>query len=262
MDQTGNRPNIEIRDVTKIYPFVQVKGLFGRKQQREALERQRAMPHQTNEGVIALQHISLTVPAGTFLSILGPSGCGKTTLLRILSGLEAPTVGEVCFGNRVMNGLPPEEWNVAMVFQNYNLYPHFTVFDNIAFPLRSLHTPREELEQTVRETAQLLRIGDCLDRLPGDLSGGEQQRVAIARAIVRKPDLFLMDEPFSNLDAPLRSALGVVVKRLHASLGTTFLYVTHDEREAVSLGERVLVMEEGKLVRDVPANQYFPPEEE
>ncbi|MBP3520344.1 MAG: ATP-binding cassette domain-containing protein [Oscillospiraceae bacterium] len=256
MEQSRNSPDIELKELVKIYPFVKV-GIFDRKRQREALEKQRAMPYLTNEGVIAVQHINLSIPAGSFVSILGPSGCGKTTLLRMLSGLEKPSAGEVWFGDRLMNGLPPEEWNAAMVFQSYNLYPHLTVFDNIAFPLRSLHMPREELEETVTGAAELLQIDHLLDRLPGDLSGGEQQRTAIGRAIVRKPDLFLLDEPFSNLDAPMRSALGAAIKRLHASLGATFLYVTHDEREAVSLGERILVMEEGKLVRDVPAGEYF-----
>ncbi len=256
MEQNRSRPDIEVKELVKIYPFVKV-GIFARKKQKEILEKQQAMPHLTNEGVIAVQHINLSIPAGSFVSILGPSGCGKTTLLRMLSGLEKPSAGEVWFGERLMNGLPPEEWNAAMVFQTYNLYPHLTVFDNIAFPLRSLHIPREELEETVLEAAGLLQMDHLLDRLPGDLSGGEQQRVAIGRAIVRKPDVFLLDEPFSNLDAPLRSSLGSAIKKLHASLGATFLYVTHDEREAVSLGERILVMEEGTLVRDVPASQYF-----
>lgn len=192
--------SIELRDVAKIYPFVETGGLLGRRQRIEQLARQKAMPYVTNEGVIVLQHIDLTIRDGEFLVLLGPSGCGKTTLLRLLSGLETPTVGSVLFDGKDMAGVPPEDRDVAMVFQNYSLYPHFTVFDNIAFPLRNLHIPRQELTETVERMAALLDLSDCLNRLPFQLSGGQVQRVAIARALVRKPRLFLMDEPFSNLD--------------------------------------------------------------
>ena len=248
---------IELSGIVKIYPFAQVRGLLGRKKQQELLTRQKAMPHTTNEGVVVLQKINLSIQPGEFVVILGPSGCGKTTLLRLIAGLEEPSLGQVRFDGKVMNGLPPEERDVAMVFQNYSLYPHLTAFDNIAFPLRNLHIPRGELESTVRHMAQLLQIEQCLDRLPSELSGGQLQRIAIARALVRRPQVFLMDEPFSNLDAPLRASLRAIVKRLHQELGTTFIYVTHDQNEALSLGERILVMREGQIVQDGSAAEVY-----
>ena len=252
--------SIELRDVAKIYPFVETGGLLGRRQRIEQLARQKAMPYVTNEGVIVLQHIDLTIRDGEFLVLLGPSGCGKTTLLRLLSGLETPTVGSVLFDGKDMAGVPPEDRDVAMVFQNYSLYPHFTVFDNIAFPLRNLHIPRQELTETVERMAALLDLSDCLNRLPFQLSGGQVQRVAIARALVRKPRLFLMDEPFSNLDAPMRAALRRMVKRIHTELGTTFVYVTHDQTEALALGERILIMKDGCVLQDgTPAQIYTGP---
>lgn len=252
--------DIELDGLLKICPFAKTSGILGRKKQREILERQKAMPYTTDEGVIVLQHVSARIKAGEFVVLLGPSGCGKTTLLRLIAGLESPTLGEVRFNGQVMNGLPPEDRDVAMVFQNYSLYPHLTVFDNIAFPLRTAHIPREELEATVYGMAELLEMEDCLSRLPSELSGGQLQRVAIARALVRKPQVFLMDEPFSNLDAPLRAELRRQVKRIHQSLGTTFLYVTHDHNEALSLGQRILVMRDGWVVQDgTPAEIYFQP---
>ena len=248
---------IALSGIVKIYPFTQVRGLIGRKKQRELLERQKAMPHTTNEGVVVLQKINISIQPGEFVVLLGPSGCGKTTLLRLIAGLEDPSLGEVRFDGKVMNGLPPEQRDVAMVFQNYSLYPHLTAFDNIAFPLRNLHIPRGELEATVRHMAGLLQIEQCLDRLPSELSGGQLQRIAIARALVRRPQVFLMDEPFSNLDAPLRASLRAMVKRLHQELGTTFVYVTHDQNEALSLGERILVMREGQIVQDGSAAEVY-----
>lgn len=189
--------------------------------------------------------------------LLGPSGCGKTTLLRILAGLEEPTLGEVCFDGRDMHLVPPEDRDIAMVFQNYSLYPHLSVFDNIAFTLRTQHIPREQIEKTVGEMGELLGISECMDRLPSQLSGGQLQRVAIARALVRKPKLFLMDEPFSNLDAQLRASLRKLVKKIHAALGTTFVYVTHDQQEALLMGQRILVMRDGMIVQDgTPARIY------
>lgn len=248
---------IALSGIVKIYPFVRIRGLIGRKKQRELLKRQKAMPHTTNEGVVVLQKINVNIRPGEFVVLLGPSGCGKTTLLRLIAGLEEPSLGQVRFDGKVMNGLPPEQRDVAMVFQNYSLYPHLTAFGNIAFPLRNLHIPRGELEATVRHMAQLLQIEQCLDRLPSELSGGQLQRIAIARALVRRPQVFLMDEPFSNLDAPLRASLRTMVKRLHQELGTTFVYVTHDQNEALSLGERILVMREGQIVQDGSAAEVY-----
>ncbi len=252
--------DIELDGLVKIFPFAETGGVFGRKKRRELLERQRAMPYTTNEGVVVLQRVSARIRAGEFVVLLGPSGCGKTTLLRLIAGLESPTLGEIRFNGQVVNALPPEERDVAMVFQNYSLYPHLTVFDNIAFPLRMDHVPREKLEETVRDMAEILEMEAYLSRLPAELSGGQLQRVAIARALVRRPQVFLMDEPFSNLDAPLRAELRRYVKRLHQSLGTTFLYVTHDHNEALSLGGRLLVMRDGMVEQDgTPAEIYFQP---
>lgn len=252
--------DIELDGLLKIFPYAGTGGVFGRKKRREMLERQRAMPYTTNEGVVVLQHISARIRSGEFVVLLGPSGCGKTTLLRLIAGLESPTLGEIRFDGRTVNPLPPEERDVAMVFQNYSLYPHLTVFDNIAFPLRAAHMPRAELEETVCAMAEILEMEECLPRLPAELSGGQMQRAAIARALVRKPQVFLMDEPFSNLDAPLRAELRRYVKRLHQSLGATFLYVTHDHNEALSLGQRILVMRDGMVEQDgTPAEIYFQP---
>ena len=251
---------LELVDLLKIYPFQKVSGVFGRKKKAALLEKQRAMPYTTNEGVIALQHVSAKILPGEFVVLLGPSGCGKTTLIRLIAGLDEPTLGEVRYDGKSVNALPPEERDVAMVFQNYSLYPHLSVFDNIAFPLRTTHMPREEVEAAVHEMARLLGLGSVLKRLPSELSGGQNQRVAIARALVRRPRLFLLDEPFSNLDAPLRASLRQELKKLHAALGTTFLYVTHDQNEALALATRILVMHEGMIVQDgTPAAVYNRP---
>ena len=249
--------SIELKEILKIYPYTQIKGIFGRKKKQELLEKQRAMPYVTNEGVVVLQHINVSIKPGEFVVLLGPSGCGKTTLLRILAGLEEPTLGEVFFDGKDMRMVPPEDRDVAMVFQNYSLYPHLSVFDNIAFTLRTQHIPREQIQETVGEMGQLLGISECMDRLPAQLSGGQLQRVAIARALVRKPKLFLMDEPFSNLDAQLRTSLRQLVKKIHAALGTTFIYVTHDQQEALLMGQRILVMRDGMIVQDGTPGQIY-----
>ena len=250
---------IELVDLLKIYPFQKVSGL-GRRKKAALLERQRAMPYTTNEGVIALQHVSAAIAPGEFVVLLGPSGCGKTTLIRLIAGLDEPTLGEVRFDGVCVNALPPEERDVAMVFQNYALYPHLNVYDNIAFPLRTAHMPSEELDAAVRGMARQLGIEGCLKRLPAELSGGQNQRVAIARALVRRPKLFLLDEPFSNLDAPLRAGLRQTLKKLHADLGTTFIYVTHDQNEALSLATRILLLHDGMVVQDgTPAEVYQRP---
>lgn len=249
--------SIELNEVLKIYPYTEVKGIFGRKKKQELIEKQKAMPYVTNEGVIVLQHINVTIREGEFVVLLGPSGCGKTTLLRILAGLEEPTLGEVIFDGKDMKLVPPEDRDVAMVFQNYSLYPHLSVFDNIAFTLRTQHMPREQIEETVGGMGELLGISDCMDRLPSQLSGGQLQRVAIARALVRKPKLFLMDEPFSNLDTQLRASLRQLVKKIHASLGTTFIYVTHDQQEALLMGQRILVMRDGIIAQDGTPEQIY-----
>ena len=195
----------------------------------------------------ALRGVDLEIGAGECMVLLGPSGCGKTTLLRLLAGLETPDAGQLWIGDRVVNDLPPAERDVAMVFQNYALYPHFTVFENIAFPLSARRVAEAEIGPRVRRAAERLELGSLLDRRPAELSGGQQQRVALARAIVRNPVVYLMDEPLSNLDAQLRIQTRAELKRLQQELGTTTLYVTHDQGEAMTMGDRVAVLRAGAI---------------
>lgn len=248
---------LALKNLVKVYPFAKVSGLLGRRKALAQLEEQKNKPYTTNEGVLAIRDVNLEIEEGEFLVLLGASGSGKSTLLRMIAGLEEVTAGEVVMDGRVINDLPPEDRDMAMVFQNYSLYPHFTVYDNIAFPLRNVHMPREELDATVRETARLLGLESQLQKRPSELSGGQRQRVAIGRAIVRKPRLFLMDEPFSNLDAPMRQTLRTLVKKLHRELGTTFLYVTHDQTEALALGSRIAVMRDGMIEQVGTAQEIY-----
>lgn len=197
--------------------------------------------------VRAIEDVNLDVSNGEFLTLLGPSGCGKTTTLRCIAGLETPTSGNIYFDDKIVNDLPPRERNVAMVFQSYALYPHMTVYDNIAFPLKIRKAPRDEVDRKVKEVAELLQIESLLSRKPDELSGGERQRVALGRALVRKPTVFLMDEPLSNLDAKLRIYMRAELKALHRSLGITTIYVTHDQVEAMTMADRIAIFNEGKL---------------
>lgn len=198
-------------------------------------------------GVVALQDFNLTVADGEFLILVGPSGCGKSTALRMLAGLDKPTSGEIRIGDKVVNGLAPGDRDIAMVFQNYALYPHMSVYRNLAYGLRQRKTPRAEIDRRVRETAALLEIDKLLDRKPGQLSGGQRQRVAMGRALVRQPQAFLLDEPLSNLDAKLRNQVRGDLKRLHRELPVTSIYVTHDQIEAMTLGDRLCVMAGGEI---------------
>ncbi|HKB10567.1 MAG TPA: ABC transporter ATP-binding protein [Vicinamibacterales bacterium] len=196
---------------------------------------------------VAANAIDLDVAAGECLVLLGPSGCGKTTLLRLIAGLERLDAGAIWIGDRRVDELEPAERDVAMVFQNYALYPHLTVFDNIAFPLRTRRVAGGEIERRAREAAARVGLSDLLARRPAQLSGGQQQRVALARAIVRNPTVYLMDEPLSNLDAQLRVQTRTELKRLHRELGTTMIYVTHDQGEAMTLGGRIAIMRGGSI---------------
>jgi multiple sugar transport system ATP-binding protein len=208
----------------------------------------------------ALRSIDLDVADGECLVLLGPSGCGKTTLLRMLAGLESIDAGAIWIGDRRVNDVPPAERDVAMVFQNYALYPHFSAFDNIAFPLRTRGVATGDIDRRVRAAAERVGLADLLTRRPAQLSGGQQQRVALARAIVRQPTVYLMDEPLSNLDAQLRLQTRTELKRLHQELGTTMIYVTHDQGEAMTLGTRIAVMRHGVVVQaGAPMDLYRRP---
>lgn len=199
------------------------------------------------EAIRAVDTLSLTVEDKELLVLVGPSGCGKTTTLRLLAGLEEPSAGEIRFNGQIVNGLPPKERDVAMVFQNPALYPHLSVYENIAFGLQIRKAPREEITRRVQEAAEILGLKDCLTRVPMELSGGQRQRVAVGRALVRRPRLFLFDEPLSNLDAQTRVRMRGELARLHAELGWTSLYVTHDQDEAMNLGGRIAVLRQGAL---------------
>jgi multiple sugar transport system ATP-binding protein len=195
--------------------------------------------------VHAVKDVNLHIRDKEFIVLVGPSGCGKTTTLRMVAGLEEITSGEISIGDRIVNDLPPKDRDIAMVFQNYALYPHMSVYDNMAFGLKMRKFPKPEIEKRVREAATLLSIQELLKRKPRQLSGGQRQRVAVGRAIVRHPQVFLFDEPLSNLDAKLRVQMRVELKRLHERLATTAVYVTHDQVEAMTLGDRVVVMRDG-----------------
>ncbi len=197
--------------------------------------------------VVAVEDLNLHVEDGEFLVLLGPSGCGKTTTLRLLAGLEEPTSGNLYIGGRLVNDIPPKDRDIAMVFQSYALYPHMNVYDNMAFGLKLRKTPKDEIDRRVHEAAKILGIEDLLDRKPKQLSGGQRQRVAVGRAIVREPKVFLMDEPLSNLDAKLRVHARAELSKLHRRLGTTWIYVTHDQVEAMTMGTRIAVMNKGIL---------------
>ena len=197
--------------------------------------------------VRAVDHVDLATNEGEFLVLLGPSGCGKTTLLRMIAGIEAPTSGDIVIDSRVVTNLPPRLRNIAMVFQSYALYPHMTVFKNIAFPLRARGVDEPTVRKKVEWAAGMFKIGRLLDRKPRELSGGERQRVALARAMVREPSVFLLDEPLSNLDALLRTSAREELRQFQRRVGVTTIYVTHDQVEAMGLGDRIVVMNQGKV---------------
>jgi len=210
--------------------------------------------------VIAVNDLNIKVEDREFLVFVGPSGCGKTTSLRLLAGLEELTSGNILIGDRVVNDVAPKDRDIAMVFQSYALYPHMSVYDNMAFGLKLRKTPKSEIDRRVKEAAGILGIESLLDRKPKQLSGGQRQRVALGRAIVREPAVFLMDEPLSNLDAKLRVQTRAELSKLHQRLATTFIYVTHDQMEAMTMGTRIAVMKDGLLQQlDTPQNLYERP---
>jgi multiple sugar transport system ATP-binding protein len=210
--------------------------------------------------VLAVNDLSLDIPDKEFLVLVGPSGCGKSTALRLLAGLEEVTSGTIMIGDRVVNDVAPKDRDIAMVFQSYALYPHMSVYDNMAFGLKLRKTPKEEIDRRVKGAAEILGIEALMDRKPKQLSGGQRQRVALGRAIVREPQVFLMDEPLSNLDAKLRVQTRTEISKLHQRLQTTFIYVTHDQMEAMTMGTRIAVLKDGLLHQlDTPQNLYDHP---
>ena len=216
------------------------------------------------ERICAVNDFSLAVREGEFVAVVGPSGCGKTTLLRLIAGLEQMDSGIISMAGQVINDWQPKDRDIAMIFQNYALYPHMTVGENLAFPLRLRKTAKPETRLRVQEVAELLGIADLLERKPDSLSGGQRQRVALGRAIIRRPKVFLFDEPLSNLDAKLRVQMRSEIARLHARLGSTMIYVTHDQTEALTMGERIVVMKDGAIqqvagpavIYDQPATMF------
>lgn len=210
--------------------------------------------------LIALENFSLEISSGEFMVLLGPSGCGKTTVLRCIAGLTDITSGEIYIGGELVNKLPPKDRDVAMVFQNYSLYPHMNVYDNIAFPLKMRRVQKTKINESVQKIAKLLDIDNLLGRKPKEISGGQMQRVALGRALVREPKIFLMDEPLSNLDAKLRTEMRVEIKKLQEKVGITTLYITHDQAEAMSMADNVGIMDSGKLLQlDSPQKVYTEP---
>jgi multiple sugar transport system ATP-binding protein len=210
---------------------------------------------------IVVHDFNLEIKDKEFIVLVGPSGCGKTTTLRMIAGLEEITSGELYIGDRLVNDVPPKDRNIAMVFQNYALYPHMNVYENMAFGLRLRKTPKDEIDRRVREAARILHIEHLLDRKPKAMSGGQRQRVALGRAIVREPQVFLMDEPLSNLDAKLRVHMRAEISKIRQRLQTTIVYVTHDQTEAMTMGDRIVVMKDGYIQQvDTPMNLYNNPE--
>ena len=206
---------------------------------------------------IAVDDVSLTISDGEFVVLLGPSGCGKTTTLNMIAGLETPTSGHISIAGRQVEHVPPDQRDIAMVFQSIALYPHMTAYQNVAFPLKMAKVEKSEIRQRVQDVADLLRIGELLERKPHELSGGQRQRVALGRAVVRNPAVFLFDEPLSSLDAKLRVDMRVEIKKLHERLGATFIYVTHDQVEAMTMADRIAVMDQAHLLQHGPPPEIY-----
>ena len=248
-----------LKNLKKVYPNTEAK-----KKPKKGEEVKKTSLQITDEGVVAVQEFNLEIADREFIVLVGPSGCGKSTTLRMVAGLEDISSGELWIGDKLMNDVEPKDRDIAMVFQNYALYPHMTVYENMAFSLKLKKVDKAEIDQKVRQAAEILDITQYLDRKPKALSGGQRQRVAIGRAIVRNPAVFLMDEPLSNLDAKLRNQMRAEIIKLRQRIDTTFIYVTHDQTEAMTLGDRIVIMRDGFIqqigtpqqVFDHPANLF------
>ena len=243
-----------LKNLKKVYPNAESKKTKkGEPQKKGNLQ-------ITDEGVVAVQDFNLHIADKEFIVLVGPSGCGKSTTLRMIAGLEDISGGELTIGGKLMNDVEPKDRDIAMVFQSYALYPHMTVYENMAFSLKLKKLPKDEIDKKVREAAEILDITQYLDRKPKALSGGQRQRVALGRAMVRNPAVFLLDEPLSNLDAKLRTSMRTEIIKLHKKLATTFIYVTHDQTEAMTMGDRIVVMKDGIIQQvDTPQNLYDMP---
>ena len=257
--------SLTLKNIKKIYPFSGDDEKANKKKKKNGEEPKKKTNLQiTDKGVVAVQEFSLEIKDKEFIVLVGPSGCGKSTTLRMIAGLEEISEGELYIGDRLVNDVAPKDRDIAMVFQNYALYPHMTVYDNMAFALKLRHTPKDEIDKAVKQAAEILDITQYLGRKPKALSGGQRQRVAIGRAIVRNPKVMLMDEPLSNLDAKLRNQMRAEIIKLRQRIDTTFIYVTHDQTEAMTLGDRIVIMKDGFIqqigtpqeVFDHPANIF------
>jgi len=238
--------SLTLKNIKKVYPHNGDDAKKAKKKKKgEQPEEKKVNLQITAEGVVAVQEFSLDIKDKEFIVLVGPSGCGKSTTLRMVAGLEEISGGELYIGDRLVNDVAPKDRDIAMVFQNYALYPHMTVYDNIAFALKLRHTPKDEIDRRVKEAAEILDITQYLGRKPKAMSGGQRQRVAIGRAIVREPQVLLMDEPLSNLDAKLRNQMRAEIIKLREKIQTTFIYVTHDQTEAMTLGDRIVIMKDG-----------------
>ena len=237
---------VTLKNVKKIYPFVSGEGKKKKKKKDEP-EEKKVNLQITDQGVVAVQEFNLDIADKEFIVLVGPSGCGKSTTLRMVAGLEEISEGELYIDGKLMNDVAPKDRDIAMVFQNYALYPHMTVYENMAFSLKLRKEKKDVIDKKVREAAEILDITQYLDRKPKALSGGQRQRVAIGRAIVRDPAVFLMDEPLSNLDAKLRNQMRAEIIKLRERIDTTFIYVTHDQTEAMTLGDRIVIMRDGYI---------------
>ena len=239
--------SMTLKNVMKIYPHNGDDAKKAKKKAKkgEVKEEKKVNLQITEKGVVAVQQFNLEIKDKEFIVLVGPSGCGKSTTLRMIAGLEEISEGELYIGDRLVNDVAPKDRDIAMVFQNYALYPHMTVYENMAFALKLRHTPKDEIDKAVKQAAEILDITQYLGRKPKALSGGQRQRVAIGRAIVRNPQVMLMDEPLSNLDAKLRNQMRAEIIKLRQRIDTTFIYVTHDQTEAMTLGDRIVIMKDG-----------------